>query len=155
MMRRLFMLVLLVEVFPKPHNCLNGVRKHDNQTKHSQDNSRFSVNQTAECGIQHAMAKARGPLSLEYFPLSEGLAFALDSSPHTLAQHRHFVKCFPGRINIGAAKVAKRGRGLINGLAQVQFLDDASRAQVKMLIDQADDLLVGDPARTKCIYEKR
>jgi len=44
------MLVLLVEVFPKPHNRLNGAWKHDNQTKHSQDNTHFSVNQTAECG---------------------------------------------------------------------------------------------------------
>src|SRR5258707_15784224 len=103
----------------------------------------------------HSSTNTRLPLSLEYFPLSEGLAFALDSSPHAFAQHRHFVKCFPWRIDIGAAKVAKRSRGLIDGPAQVQFLNDASRSQVKMLIDQADDLFVRDPARTKCIYENR
>src|SRR5579872_4386332 len=71
------------------------------------------------------------------------------------AQHGNLVESFPGRVDIGAAKVSESRRWLVDGTAQVERLDNTSRPQVKVFVYQANDLLVGDLARARGIDEER
>src|SRR5947209_20550926 len=81
---------------------------------------------------------------LLHYSLS-GVSFtALYTSSHTFTQHGNLVQRFPRSIDIGTAKMTKRGSGLINGAAQPQRLNDASWSQIEVLTNQVNDLLIGD-----------
>src|SRR6266480_449694 len=49
----------------------------------------------------------------------------------------------------------KRSRRLINGTAQVQCLNDSGRAQIKMLIDKVDNLIIRDFSSIEGLDEQR
>src|SRR5579883_3347686 len=70
----------------------------------------------------------------------------LHSGANTFAQHGNLVERFPGQFNIGAPEMAKGGGGLVDRAAQVEGLDDASRSQIEVFVDQANDLFIGDLA---------
>src|SRR6266851_7255532 len=70
------------------------------------------------------------------------LGSAFHAGTNALTQHGNLVKGLPGGVDIGATEVAEGGSGLEDGATQVQGLDDGSRAQVKVLVDQANDFLV-------------
>jgi hypothetical protein len=93
----------------------------------------------------YTLVPACGGESIQYFPLSKGSTMtvaALYAGASPLAQHGDFVQRFPGRIDISATKVAKSSGWLVDRATQIQCLDDAGRPQVKMLIDQSDDLFI-------------
>ena len=50
-------------------------------------------------------------------------------------QQLHLIQSLPGQIQVVAAKVAVSGSLLVDGSAQVQHLDDSSRAQVELGAD--------------------
>src|SRR5215469_2704568 len=79
---------------------------------------------------------------LRYFFRGSWFGCAFHAGANALTQHGNLVKGLPGGVDIGAAEVTEGGGGLEDGATQVQGLDDGSRAQVKVFVDQADDFLV-------------
>src|SRR6266700_7306879 len=67
---------------------------------------------------------------------------AFHAGTNALTQHGNLVKDLPRGVDIGAAEVTEGGGGLEDGATQIQGLDDGSRAQVKVFVDQAYDFLV-------------
>ena len=73
--------------------------------------------------------------------LGDGLA-APDVGANAFVEHRNFVQSFPRGVDIGATEVAEGSGRLVDRAAQIQGLDNASRAQIEVLIDQANDLII-------------
>src|SRR5262245_17897939 len=74
---------------------------------------------------------------------------------HRGPQRFHHVGLLPRRLEIRAAEVAKGSGRLEDGPAQVERLDDARRAQVEVLANQADQLLVRHLARAEGLDKER
>src|SRR5258708_28016999 len=83
-----------------------------------------------------------GGCQFRYLFRGSRLGSAFHAGTNAFTQHGNFVKGLPGGVDIGAAEVAEGGGGLEDGATQVQGLDDGSRAQVKVFVDQAHDFLV-------------
>src|SRR5262249_20773182 len=65
------------------------------------------------------------------------------------------VQFFPGSVDVSAAKVTKGGSWLVDGTAQAKILNDRRRTQIEMLVDEANNVFIGDFARTEGFDEKR
>merc|ERR1712023_400634 len=55
----------------------------------------------------------------------------------------------PGEVGVVTAKVTTAGRLPVDGAQQLEVADDAARAEVKVLLHNLEDLLVGDGAGAK------
>src|SRR5574344_1251431 len=62
------------------------------------------------------------------------------------AQRRSLICSLPSELGFFAAKVAVGGGLGVNGAQQIQHLNDAAWTQVKVLLHQLGDLVVGDDA---------
>src|SRR5574344_2287942 len=62
-------------------------------------------------------------------------------------QRSRFVGALPGEFGLFAAEVAVGGGFGVNGAQQIEHLDDAFGAQVKVLLHQLGDLLIWNHAR--------
>src|SRR5262249_42203073 len=71
------------------------------------------------------------------------------------AQRLHLIETCPGRLNIRAAKVPEGGGRMEDRPAQVERLDDTRWAQVKVVADQANQLLIGHLACAKGLDKER
>src|SRR5215218_6311447 len=78
-----------------------------------------------------ARACAGPPNGLNGLAGADGLAQA-----GRLAERFGLVRGLPRRVDVVAAEVAVRRRPLVDRAAQVQLLDDRSRPQVELLLDQ-------------------
>jgi len=75
-----------------------------------------------------------------------GLAFAWGLQTRSRFQCGRAVGALPGEVGLVAAKVAISGGLAVDRAQQVEHLDDAFGAQVKVLGDQSGQLVVGDHA---------
>ena len=60
------------------------------------------------------------------------------------ARELKLLGLLPFEVEVRAAEVAVRSRGLVHGVAQLEVVHDAARAQVEVLIDDLEDLRVRD-----------
>src|SRR3990172_6957016 len=65
------------------------------------------------------------------------------------------VGALPGQVEVRPAEVAVGGRLLVDRPAQVERRDDRARAEVEVLVDEAEDPLVGDAPRAERLDRDR
>ena len=50
---------------------------------------------------------------------------------------------FPGEVGVVSAEVAELGGLLVDGSPKIELLDDVARSEVEVLLDNADEVLIG------------
>ena len=65
------------------------------------------------------------------------------------------IHTFPRQIDVRSAEMAERGCLTINRAAQIQHVDDAGRAQIKLFFDDFCQRIVGNDAGALRIDQQR
>ena len=50
------------------------------------------------------------------------------------------LRSLPGEVGVGATEMAERGRLLVNRSLQVKLLNNVSRSEIEVILDNADDV---------------
>ena len=72
-----------------------------------------------------------------------------------LLQSLCLVGCLPWKIKVGASEMSVCSGATVDRSAQVKHLDDSSRAQVEVLTNDRNQLLVRKSAGSKGIHHDR